>query len=1005
MLTKGALGNLINRYRAVLEKCRLMNTFGTLAAASMLVLGSAGMAEAVDIATPMTLIKGNAPLEDVVLVPGSTDSAGQSFIIVKNGQITLNGGLDVPAESQASIGEVSIAETDVNGAAVTAYTIDRANFTGIDFEDNDNSYGARSIVNIQAGYDVHKVIISNSAFSGIRTNATDSTVPGTSGGIIGSGSGADIELKNVTFSGNSLDNPYQVQGGVLQMNCGHLTADSITVANTQVNSGHTLGGAVCLFNTEGFTITNSKFSGNRVDTTGYAEGGALYATYRSQWNYDQTFDYAVIENTSFTDNSVASTIVSDSNYDVVGGAVSLYSGVVQKEGSTIKMDAALTGVSFSGNSVTASGTNAYGGALGMRKTLDSESDPWPSATLENVTFTNNAASYTGSEAGKSAMGGAIYNNAILNLKGENAFTGNSSTHTGGAIHNDGIINLDGSNTFSGNSAKEGRDIYNTGTINVIGGITTLGEYDDAYAGASTSKLNIDRATLVANAKNFVTINENGTFSDTYDITVTNSGNLNLRWWENTFTYADYEAVSKALFGEGEKGILNILNASLAKLEDGSKLVAGGTVSPGGSFEFSTTPTIVEGSEPAAASDKRLPSVPTEIVTLVEASDPSHTPVSPSSVTMDGQALAMKSMGVANGTQPGVDMNITGGSNVTFTGDPMVDLSGNAIPVDTNVDGGSTLNLGMPGYEPESPADILLGDMTIGGGGQVNVYNSSVQSGKLDLNSGGTLFLDPSYTSFTSLGSPLAGNAIVASGSVLAIGQIDDLEAHVKKAGLSTSALGSGFVVSPGNAVLALGEGIGLADTGGILVDAEADSVTAVAPNSATFARGSLFVVNADVVSTPSGAIKADGNGALTVAGGAKLAIVDIKANREYTIVSGFSEQDVQGWSNVSVNALTSAQLSRVGDSVVLTTASKDAAKVFPGIIPVSGMNEMIASGVNAVDSPRAGIRFLSRAIEPQYLPASNTVGLVNEVSRASVTAGVQNTSLRIADAASDTVLD
>ena len=140
MLTKGALGNLINRYRAVLKKCRLMNTFGTLAAASMLVLGSAGMAEAVNIATPMTLIKGNAPLEDVVLVPGSTDITGQSFVIIKNGLITLNGGLDIPGEAQATIGEVSIAETNVNDATVTAYTLDRANFSGIDFEDNDNSY-------------------------------------------------------------------------------------------------------------------------------------------------------------------------------------------------------------------------------------------------------------------------------------------------------------------------------------------------------------------------------------------------------------------------------------------------------------------------------------------------------------------------------------------------------------------------------------------------------------------------------------------------------------------------------------------------------------------------------------------------------------------------------------------------------------------------------------------------------------------------------------------------
>ena len=46
MLTKGAIGNLVNRYKAVLRKCNLINTFGSLAVASMLVLGGAGVASA-----------------------------------------------------------------------------------------------------------------------------------------------------------------------------------------------------------------------------------------------------------------------------------------------------------------------------------------------------------------------------------------------------------------------------------------------------------------------------------------------------------------------------------------------------------------------------------------------------------------------------------------------------------------------------------------------------------------------------------------------------------------------------------------------------------------------------------------------------------------------------------------------------------------------------------------------------------------------------------------------
>ena len=47
-LTKGAIGNLINRYKAVLKKCHLMNTFGSLAVAGMLIMGGAGVAGAAD---------------------------------------------------------------------------------------------------------------------------------------------------------------------------------------------------------------------------------------------------------------------------------------------------------------------------------------------------------------------------------------------------------------------------------------------------------------------------------------------------------------------------------------------------------------------------------------------------------------------------------------------------------------------------------------------------------------------------------------------------------------------------------------------------------------------------------------------------------------------------------------------------------------------------------------------------------------------------------------------
>ena len=48
MVTQGAFGNLVNRYRAVLSKCRLINVFGSLAVASMMVMGGAASVQAVE---------------------------------------------------------------------------------------------------------------------------------------------------------------------------------------------------------------------------------------------------------------------------------------------------------------------------------------------------------------------------------------------------------------------------------------------------------------------------------------------------------------------------------------------------------------------------------------------------------------------------------------------------------------------------------------------------------------------------------------------------------------------------------------------------------------------------------------------------------------------------------------------------------------------------------------------------------------------------------------------
>ena len=85
MLTKGAIGNLVNKYRAVLKKCGLLNIFGSLALAGALTVGAAGMAvAAVDWNDSVVEITSGT-----VQVTGSTDTVAASITINNDATLTL----------------------------------------------------------------------------------------------------------------------------------------------------------------------------------------------------------------------------------------------------------------------------------------------------------------------------------------------------------------------------------------------------------------------------------------------------------------------------------------------------------------------------------------------------------------------------------------------------------------------------------------------------------------------------------------------------------------------------------------------------------------------------------------------------------------------------------------------------------------------------------------------------------------------------------------------------
>ncbi|MBQ4615734.1 MAG: autotransporter domain-containing protein [Mailhella sp.] len=279
------------------------------------------------------------------------------------------------------------------------------------------------------------------------------------------------------------------------------------------------------------------------------------------------------------------------------------------------------------------------------------------------------------------------------------------------------------------------------------------------------------------------------------------------------------------------------------------------------------------------------------------------------------------------------------------------------------------------------------------GGTLNIIDSDVTIGTLKT-AGGTIFIDPSNVKVGDLEGKLDADFFIGEGSTVDFGGAD---------------MSSAPAVSDKTAVLALGPGKSIeVDKGSLEVNGALTGTapTPPAPGTVKFAADSLFVVDG---ATEGGVIRGSG-GALTVEDGAKLHINNARVG-EFVVASNFDPNaiTVGGWNGSNLTLTTSNVLTEAvaatpdGDDVIVSIVAKDAASVFPDLRPVRNVDTMMAEGQNDTsDDAPAGIRMLSRALEKTASPDS--IDAVNEASSAAVTVGVQNTALRIADAASNTVI-
>lgn len=194
--------------------------------------------------------------------------------------------------------------------------------------------------------------------------------------------------------------------------------------------------------------------------------------------------------------------------------------------------------------------------------------------------------------------------------------------------------------------------------------------------------------------------------------------------------------------------------------------------------------------------------------------------------------------------------------------------------------------------------------------------------------------------------------------------------------------------------------------GGIKVDGSlthaSDNKDLAAANTATFAAGSLLMVAGDAALTTDGALKAGSTATITISNGsaatlkvdsgAKLYIADAQADKQYTIVSGFtnSGSDVTdgGWNgtNLLLNKLVKGSGSYSSGSFTVSTQKVKVSEALPGVALPNILDAMSSQ----TDSPYAGIKYLSNAISGLNSNAQTLVA-VNSFAQGAENSGATRT--------------
>lgn len=278
---------------------------------------------------------------------------------------------------------------------------------------------------------------------------------------------------------------------------------------------------------------------------------------------------------------------------------------------------------------------------------------------------------------------------------------------------------------------------------------------------------------------------------------------------------------------------------------------------------------------------------------------------------------------------------------------------------------------------------------------------SLVAGNADLN-GAAVVLDPVWQGNDTIGNAskaalaftnnnVNGLMTVGRNSVLSLGTDDTGKAEQAFAESELTWGETGV-----SAALYIDQAQKLQVQGGILLDGTKTAASAEA-NKASFADGSLLIVNGSGIGTSGTAALTGGSGStLTVNQGAKLYLTSTNAGT-YTITKGFANTTIDGWSwsadaaavDVSVNKLS--EIEKIGKKTAdgdftVTVRQTDVQKKYDGIA--------LPNILQAMDQSRteyAGIKYLTDLANDNKLDKEGFIAAVNSFAQGAENSGATRT--------------